>query len=103
MAQFDVYRNPDPRSADRVPFLLDVQTSLLDRLATRVVVPLIHEHQMIPARRLNPIFSVEDRRVVMATADLAAVHRRDLGSRVSSLEPQRNDIIAALDFLITGI
>lgn len=103
MAQFDVYRNPDPRSADRVPYLLDVQTNLLDRLATRVVVPLIREDQTIPARRLNPIFSVEDHRVVMATAELAALHRRDLGAQVGSLEPHRSDIIGALDFLIRGI
>jgi toxin CcdB len=80
-----------------------VQTNLLDRLATRVVVPLIGKEYMTPARRLNPVFIIEDRHMVMATADLAAIRLRDIGDHVMSLELQRTDIIAALDFLMTGI
>lgn len=41
MAQFDVYENPDPNSKATVPYLLDVQADLLNKLATRVVVPLM--------------------------------------------------------------
>jgi len=40
MAQFDVHRNLDARSRNTFPYLLDVQTGLLDVLSTRVVVPL---------------------------------------------------------------
>ena len=40
MAQFDVYRNPNPATRARIPYLLDVQSDLLEPLATRVVVPL---------------------------------------------------------------
>jgi len=40
MAQFDVCTNPNPASAKRIPYLLDVQSDLLSSLATRVVVPL---------------------------------------------------------------
>lgn len=40
MAQFDVYRNANPATRARIPYLLDVQLDLLDPLATRVVVPL---------------------------------------------------------------
>ena len=39
MAQFDVYRNPNAASRARIPYLLDVQSGLLDPLATRIVVP----------------------------------------------------------------
>ena len=35
MAQFDVYENPNPASQKSIPYLLDVQTDLLDNLATR--------------------------------------------------------------------
>jgi toxin CcdB len=103
MAQFDVYRNPDPRTRDYVPYLLDVQTGLLDHLKTRVVVPLILEDRMTAARRLNPIFNVENHRVVMATAELAAIRLVDIGPQVTSLDVSRGDIIGALDFLTTGI
>ena len=39
----------------------------------------------------------------MATADLAAIRRAEIGERVGSLADHRDDIIAAVDFLITGI
>ena len=35
MAQFDVYRNPNPKTSSEIPYLLDIQTDLLDNLATR--------------------------------------------------------------------
>ena len=46
MAQFDFYRNPDPRTNPTVPYLLNVQSGLLDVLATRVVVPLVKAAEM---------------------------------------------------------
>ena len=39
MARFDVYANPGARAA-ATPFLLDVQSDLLDSLDSRVVIPL---------------------------------------------------------------
>ena len=30
MTQFDVYENPNPASLKTIPFLIDVQTNLLD-------------------------------------------------------------------------
>jgi len=40
MAQFDVYRNPSSKTNKAYPFLVDVQNSVIDQLATRLVVPL---------------------------------------------------------------
>jgi toxin CcdB len=39
MARFDVYATPG-RHADSTPYLLDVQSDLLDGLDSRVVIPL---------------------------------------------------------------
>ena len=103
MAQFDVHRNPDSETSALAPYLLDIQTDLLDHLSTRVVVPLIRRDAMIVAQRLHPIFTIEGLEVVMATADLAAIRRTDLGDRTGSLADRRANIIAAVDFLITGI
>ncbi len=41
MSQFDVFDNPNDNTNQSMPYLLDVQSDLLDNLATRVVVPLI--------------------------------------------------------------
>jgi toxin CcdB len=40
MAQFDVYPNPSQVSQAHYPYLVDVQSSLLSDLATRIVIPL---------------------------------------------------------------
>ena len=40
MTQFTVYRNKNPRSRTTFPFLVNVQSDLLDELQTRVVIPL---------------------------------------------------------------
>ncbi|HEY1813907.1 MAG TPA: CcdB family protein [Kofleriaceae bacterium] len=53
MAQFDVHRNA--RSA-AYPLLLDIQSELLARLATRAVVPLValKKYGAKPISRSNP-------------------------------------------------
>jgi toxin CcdB len=102
MAQFDVYRNPGPDSR-RIPFLLDVQSDLLAGVTTRVVVPLVRATEyMKPVRRLQPVFEVDGKALVMLTADLAGVSRLDLGMKIASLAGQRHEIMAALDFLFFG-
>lgn len=105
MAQFDVYRNPNTASRTRILYLLDVQSDLLDLIATRVVVPLARPDVIgnKAAERLNPVFMVEARRVVMLTPELASVPRTAIGVRVANLSAHRNEVIAALDLVFTGI
>ena len=104
MAQFDVYLNPNPGTRKTIPYLLDVQADLLDTLATRVVVPLVLIEEMgLAAKRLNPQFKIKSEAVVMSTAELAGVSTRSLGDKVASLKNKRDEIIAALDLLLTGI
>lgn len=104
MAQFDVYLNPNAKTRDAVPYLLDVQVDLLGGLATRVVVPLVTSEEMTAAaRHLNPEFKIKGVAVVMSTAELAGVSARMLGDKVASLKNKRDEIITALDLLFTGI
>ena len=104
MAQFDVYLNPNPDTRKSIPYLLDVQAELLDTLATRVVVPLILAEEMgLAAKHLNPQFKIKGVAVVMSTAELAGIPNRSLGNKVASLKSKRDEIIAALDLLLTGI
>jgi toxin CcdB len=105
MAQFDVYRNAHPATRARVPYLLDVQSDLLDTLATRVVVPLCKPDILRGklAERLNPVFDVEGRKMVLLAPELAGVSRKALGEKIANLANRRDSIIAALDLVITGI
>lgn len=104
MGQFDVYRNPDKASASAVPFLLDVQSDFLSGFSTRVVVPLAPAQSVgKSAQRLHPQFQIDGVNMVMMTELLAAVPKAALGAVVMSVAQQRDEIVDALDFLITGI
>ena len=102
MAQFDVHRNPDPATASFTPYLLDIQADLLDHLATRVVIPVLRQNALKPATRLNPVIEIAGEPYILGTASLAAIRSQDLGDFVASLSTHRDDIIAAVDFLVTG-
>jgi len=102
--QFAAHRNADTRSRKRVPYLLIVQSDLIDSAGTCVVVPLITpERAGTPVSRLMPQLPVGDEIMVMDTLQLAAIPRAALGAPVADLSVQRSTIMAALDLLISGI
>lgn len=101
MARFDVHRNAT--SNPEVPYLVDIQSDLLSRLRSRVVIPLVPLKGFgTPMTRLNPIFEIDGERLVMASTDLAGVDTRHLGEVVATLEDRRDEIIGAVDFLLSG-
>ena len=104
MVQFDVYLNPNAETNRNIPYLVNVQADLLDVLATRIVIPL-HTMASIPkpARYLNPILEISGEKFVLSTAELAGVPIAMLGKPLDNLNAYREDIIAALDFVFTGI
>jgi toxin CcdB len=102
MAQFDVYRLA-PRGAG-FTLVADVQNRLLDGLATRVVAPLYPlKAKDKPILRLNPVFEIEGQRYYLAIQEMSGLRVKALGPKVASLEPRRHEIIAAIDFLVTGV
>ncbi|GHT87843.1 hypothetical protein FACS1894154_11460 [Betaproteobacteria bacterium] len=105
MANLDVFSNPDRGSQAIMPYLLEVQSSLLDTLPSCIVVPLAHPETVkaLPILRLNPYVIINDIRLIALTQDLASVPRRLLNDPISNLAPQRDEILAALDLLFTGI
>jgi toxin CcdB len=99
MARFDVYASPDGRG-----YLLDVQADLLDSLNTRVVVPLMPLGTApSPAKRLNPVFDIQNERHVMVTQFLSAVPVFILKTPISNLALHDTEIMGALDILTTGV
>lgn len=103
MAQFDVYRNANSETRQRVPYLLDIQSELFASLSTRVVVPLMLASEVgRPLKELNPKVSLEEVEVVLSIPELAGLPVQLLGERVANLKHLRAEIISAIDFLITG-
>jgi toxin CcdB len=104
MSQFDVYRNPDPGTQTRIPFVVVLQSDLLDAVENHVVAPLRlkQEQTIIPVVRLNPVVEIDGADYLVRVQDIATVPRRMLQQRVANLSAQREEILAALDFLFTG-
>ncbi|MEO5327330.1 MAG: CcdB family protein [Magnetococcus sp. THC-1_WYH] len=102
MPQYDVYQYDKPGS--RVAWLVDVQSDLLNALQTRVVIPLypIECGQKL-IRGLNPTVELANGVFFLSIAEMAAVHIRELRHPMGSLHHMRDEIIAAVDLLFTGI
>jgi len=100
MAQFDVYINSNQDTKNQIPYILNIQNDILNNLSTTVVVPLILDIKSIS--NLNPIFLIENKKVVMSTTEIASIPKAYLGEKVYSLSDKRVEILNAIDFLITG-
>jgi len=103
MNQFDIHANPFPRSRERQPFLVVLQSDLISRsLDTVVVAPLEAADSGKFADRLNPAVAVDDKSYVLIAQELVTVRKSVLGVPRGSLGHERDHIIAALDMLFTG-
>ena len=100
MAQFDVYENLNENTKRSIPFLLDIQNDVLKNLSTRVVIPLVISNQSI--NFLNPKFTINQIDVILSAGELASIPMEILGSKICSLKEKREEIIGAVDFLVTG-
>ena len=102
MAQFDIHKNSAAGNID-FPYLLDIQSDFLDRLHTRLVVPLMPlDSFAAPMERLNPVFEVAGRAYVGVFSEMAGVSQNLLGEVVDSAAERRHEIIDAIDFMIQG-
>jgi toxin CcdB len=104
MPQFTVYQNKNSQTKKLIPYLLDVQVDLLADLQTCVVVPLTaaDNNKDKKITRLTPILTVDGTEYLMLTPQLAGIMRKELGKPVAILSDARNEIIGAIDFLVTG-
>ncbi|MCH4247318.1 MAG: CcdB family protein [Acinetobacter populi] len=105
MSQFTVYHNKNVTTKKNIPYLLDVQSGLLDELDTRVVIPL-YAHIALKGKaftRLTPIIEIGEEKYILMTPQLAGISKKELGSSVTVLDQHREVIVNALDFLISGI
>lgn len=105
MPQFSVHKNKNPKTRSTYPYLVDVQSDLLSDLGTRVVVPLVKRTASTkkPIKNLMPVVSVDGQEFIMMVPLLAGIGKGDLGAPVASAAHHRGEVVAALDFLITGI
>ncbi|MCB1382072.1 MAG: CcdB family protein [Notoacmeibacter sp.] len=99
MAQFDVYA-----PANGTALVVDIQSDVLDGLATRAVIPLVPlQAAPKPIIRLNPMMDVNGIAHSLMTDWMSAVPKSVLGQPVTNLAAHRDSIVSAVDMLVTGI
>lgn len=105
MGQFWAYKNPNRGTRTQYPYLLDIQSDLLSELKTTIVIPLTPTKIAAPMilSRLNPTFVLDGESFTAMTQDIAGIDRKQLGTRAHDLSASRSEIIAAVDFVLSGI
>lgn len=105
MAQFDVYANPSNTTKTHYPYLVDIQSTLLTDLATRIVIPLGKRSAFggQTMQGLTPEITFDEQELLLLTPQISSVPEKRLKNPVGSLSHFRDQIVAALDLAITGI
>ena len=105
MSQFTLYKNLNKTTATAYPYFVDVQSELLSTLNSRLVIPLtpLELLENKAPSLLCPMIQIEQGDFVMLTQQMASVPTKILAEPVADLSTFRAEIIAAIDFLITGI
>ena len=105
MEQFDVYINTNKDTSKTYPYFVDIQNSLIDSLNSRVVIPLTPANTSDKSypQNLCPLVKIRNKNYALLTHQLTSVSTNLLKKKEGSLSASRDDIVAAIDFLVTGI
>ncbi len=105
MNNFTLYHNRNHNTKKIYPYVLNIQTSLLSDLSTRLVIPLSlmenFENRII--KNLNPIIKIKAKEYLVLTQQMASIPLSAIGDELLDVKIDRNEILAAIDFIVTGI
>lgn len=105
MAQFDVYQNPSRNTRSLFPYIVDIQSPVISDIASRIVVPLgrLQNFKNESMKSLTPEIEYNGKKLLLLIPQIASIPSKTLKKPIGSLEHFRDEIIAAVDFAITGI
>jgi toxin CcdB len=98
MAQFDVYAGVGHTKG----YVVELQSDLLDRLAARVVAPMVPSDKAAIISGLTPLVRFKEADFLLLTYQLASIPVRELQRPVGSLASDQDSIKRALDILFIG-
>ncbi len=104
MAQYDVFTNPSGSAAEGIPYVVVVQSDLLDALATRLTMPLavLDVGTKVPTA-LCPVVMVNGQRLQALAHCAAALPAKALRRPVDNVVSQARALVSALDAVVSGI
>lgn len=103
MAQYDVFVNPSASVARGIPYVVVIQSDLLDALATRMTVPLavLGFAGKVPTA-LCPVILVKGQRLHALAHFAAALPAKTLRRPVDNVAAQASALVAAFDAVLSG-
>ena len=104
MAQYDVYTNPSRSVADGIPYVVVIQSDLLDALATRLTIPLaVLDSATLAPTALCPVIVVNSQRLHALAHYAAPLPAKLLRRPVDNVAPQASALVSAMDVVLSGI
>jgi toxin CcdB len=104
MAQYDVFNNPSSSAADGIPYVVVIQSDLLEALATRLVVPLALLDVAIKVpTALCPVILVSGERLHALAHYAAPLPAKVLRRPVDNVAAQASALVSAMDVVLSGI
>jgi toxin CcdB len=104
MAQYDVYANPSSSGSSGIPYVVVIQSDLLDALSTRLTVPLaLPEDSAKVPLALCPAMTVKGQRLYALAHFAAPLPAKALRQPVDNVAGQAHALVAAIDAVLSGI
>ena len=104
MAQYDVYPNPSRSASEGIPYVVVIQSDLLDALATRLTMPLaISDTAINTPISLCPVVVVKGQRLNALAYFAAPLPAKLLKKPVANVASQGSALISAMDAVLSGI
>ena len=104
MAQYDVFANPSSSAASGIPFVVVIQSELLDALATRLTMPLavLDVATKVPTALCPPIM-VNGQRLHALAHYAAPLPAKTLKRPVDNVAAQASALVSAMDAVLAAV
>ncbi len=100
----DVFPNPIARQRRAAPYVVVLQSAVADTRRDRIVAFLVPRTELPGASaRLMPAVTVAGREMLVLMPSLTNVPASELRAAVGNIAPDRDRLVAALDWLFLGI
>ena len=104
MAQYDVYANPSSSAATGIPYVVVIQSDLLDALSTRLTLPLaVPDVTTKVPTALCPVIAVKGKRLHALAHFAAPLPAKMLRRPVANVAAQASALVSAMDAVLSGI
>lgn len=104
MAQYDVYPNPSRSGAEGIPYVVVIQSDLIDALATRLTLPLaVPDAATRAPTALCPVIVVKGQRLHALAHYAAPLPAKLLKRPVDNVAAQATALVSAIDAVLSGI